>query len=71
MGLKIGSLAKIACDAQGDLAQSLIGKSCRILGRVRGQDVEGDKAYAALAEGRKNPKTFWQSELEPNRRKKK
>ena len=63
MGLKKGSQAVIGFDMQGDLASSLIGRRCIVLGRVRENDVDDDKAYAVLPEGRKNPRTVWESEL--------
>ena len=60
---KPGRKAVIAQDSQGDMPKSLLGKKCTVVGRVRSQDVDGDKAYAVLPEGRKKPKTMWESEL--------
>lgn len=67
---KIGTKARITSDSQGNLASSLIGKKCTIVGRVRSQDMDGERAYAAVPDGRKNPKTFWASELKKESKRK-
>ncbi len=69
--LKIGSTARITSDVQGDLPRSVVGKRGTVIGRVRAQDVEGDRAYAVVPQGRKTAKTFWASELQPERKRRK